>query len=91
MLQHFSDCITLPKLTERETEVRGLLATGRDNAGVARRLGGQHQDGASPRIQHHHHSCTLRRVRSHSFGTRRRVGRNYPCPLGAKKLECHHR
>jgi DNA-binding NarL/FixJ family response regulator len=28
-----------PQLTERETEVLGLLASGKDNAGVARRLG----------------------------------------------------
>jgi DNA-binding NarL/FixJ family response regulator len=33
-----------PELTERETEAVGLLAAGRDNAGVARRLGVQ--DGA---------------------------------------------
>ena len=42
MLQHFGHSAVaspFPQLTERETEVLGLLATGRDNAGVARRLG----------------------------------------------------
>jgi DNA-binding NarL/FixJ family response regulator len=42
MLQHFSHSAVaspFPQLTERETEVLGLLAAGRDNAGVARRLG----------------------------------------------------
>jgi DNA-binding NarL/FixJ family response regulator len=42
MLQHFGRAATsspFPELTERETEVVGLLAAGRDNVGVARRLG----------------------------------------------------
>ena len=42
MLQHFGHSAVaspFPQLTERETEVLGLLAAGRDNAGVARRLG----------------------------------------------------
>ena len=42
MLQHFSSVATtspFPQLTERETEVLGLLAAGLDNASVARRLG----------------------------------------------------
>jgi DNA-binding NarL/FixJ family response regulator len=42
MLQHFGRSAVaspFPQLTERETEVLGLLAAGRDNAGVARRLG----------------------------------------------------
>ena len=42
MLQHFSSAATsspFPQLTERETEVLGLLAAGMDNAAVARRLG----------------------------------------------------
>jgi DNA-binding NarL/FixJ family response regulator len=42
MLQHFGHSAAsspFPQLTERETEVLGLLAAGRDNAGVARRLG----------------------------------------------------
>jgi DNA-binding NarL/FixJ family response regulator len=42
MLQHFGQSAVaspFPQLTERETEVLGLLAAGRDNAGVARRLG----------------------------------------------------
>jgi DNA-binding NarL/FixJ family response regulator len=42
MLQHFGRSAAsspFPQLTERETEVLGLLAAGRDNAGVARRLG----------------------------------------------------
>ena len=42
MLSHFSRTAAsspFPQLTEREHEVLGLLATGRDNASVARRLG----------------------------------------------------
>jgi DNA-binding NarL/FixJ family response regulator len=42
MLQHFGRAATslpFPELTERETEVLGLLAAGRENTGVARRLG----------------------------------------------------
>jgi DNA-binding NarL/FixJ family response regulator len=42
MLSHFSRPAAsspFPQLTEREHEVLGLLATGRDNAAVARRLG----------------------------------------------------
>ena len=42
MLQHFGRSATsapFPQLTERETEVLALLAAGKDNAGVARRLG----------------------------------------------------
>ena len=42
MLGHFSRTAAsspFPQLTEREHEVLGLLATGRDNAAVARRLG----------------------------------------------------
>ena len=42
MLQHFGHSAVaspFPQLTERETEVLGLLAAGRDNAGVARRMG----------------------------------------------------
>ena len=42
MLQHFSAAATtspFPQLTERETEVLGLLAAGLDNAALARRLG----------------------------------------------------
>ena len=42
MLSHFSHTAAsspFPQLTEREHEVLGLLATGRDNAAVARRLG----------------------------------------------------
>jgi DNA-binding NarL/FixJ family response regulator len=41
MLQHFGRSAAsspFPQLTERETEVLGLLAAGHDNAGVARRL-----------------------------------------------------
>jgi DNA-binding NarL/FixJ family response regulator len=42
MLSHFSRTAAtspFPQLTEREHEVLGLLAAGRDNAAVARRLG----------------------------------------------------
>ena len=42
MLEHFGRSAVaspFPQLTERETEVLGLLASGKDNAGVARRLG----------------------------------------------------
>jgi DNA-binding NarL/FixJ family response regulator len=42
MLSHFGRTATaspFPQLTEREHEVLGLLAAGRDNAAVARRLG----------------------------------------------------
>jgi DNA-binding NarL/FixJ family response regulator len=42
MLHHFGRSAVsspFPQLTERETEVLGLLAAGKDNAGVARRLG----------------------------------------------------
>jgi DNA-binding NarL/FixJ family response regulator len=42
MLQHCGRAATsspFPELTERETEVLGLLAAGRDTAGVARRFG----------------------------------------------------
>jgi DNA-binding NarL/FixJ family response regulator len=42
MLQHFGRSAVsspFPQLTERETEVLALLASGKDNAGVARRLG----------------------------------------------------
>jgi DNA-binding NarL/FixJ family response regulator len=42
MLQHFGRSATslpFPQLTERETEVLALLASGKDNAGVAHRLG----------------------------------------------------
>jgi hypothetical protein len=89
MLQHFGRAATsspFPELTERKTEVLGLLAAGPGQRWGREALGRSAQDGASPSIQHHHHSCTLRRVRSHSFGTRRRVGRsrvgrNYPCHL----------
>jgi DNA-binding NarL/FixJ family response regulator len=53
MLQHFGRAATsspFPELTERETEVLGLLAAGRDNAGVAGRLG------VSPKTVHDHAS-----------------------------------
>jgi DNA-binding NarL/FixJ family response regulator len=42
MLQHFGRSAVsspFPQLTERETEVLALLASGKDNAGVAHRLG----------------------------------------------------
>jgi DNA-binding NarL/FixJ family response regulator len=42
MLSHFSRAAAsspFPQLTEREHEVLALLATGRDNAAIARRLG----------------------------------------------------
>lgn len=42
MLEHFGRAASsspFPQLTERESEVLGLLAAGRDNAAVARRLG----------------------------------------------------
>jgi DNA-binding NarL/FixJ family response regulator len=42
MLHHFGRSAVsapFPQLTERETEVLALLASGKDNAGVARRLG----------------------------------------------------
>jgi DNA-binding NarL/FixJ family response regulator len=41
MIQYFGcgDCIAFLEFTERETEVLGFLAAGRDNAGVGRRLG----------------------------------------------------
>jgi DNA-binding NarL/FixJ family response regulator len=42
MLSHFGRSATsapFPQLTERETEVLALLASGKDNAGVAHRLG----------------------------------------------------
>jgi DNA-binding NarL/FixJ family response regulator len=42
MLEHFGRSAVaspFPQLTERETEVLALLASGKDNAGVARRLG----------------------------------------------------
>jgi hypothetical protein len=98
MLQHFGRAATsspFPELTERETEVVGLLAAGRDNVGVARRLG------SAPRRCITTHptsspSCPSPPVGSRSPGARRRLGRSrvwaeLPCPLGVKKLECHHR
>jgi hypothetical protein len=99
MLQHFGRAATsspFPELTERETEVVGLLAAGRDNVGVARRLG------SAPRRCITTHptsspSCTsptdpgaVLRTRDAGLGGTW-VGLNYPCPLGVKKLECHHR
>ena len=46
-----------PELTERETEVLGLLAAGRDNVGVARRLG------VSPKTGHNHASNIITKLR----------------------------
>jgi DNA-binding NarL/FixJ family response regulator len=99
MLQHFGRAATsspFPELTERETEVLGLLAAGPGQRWGREALGGQ------PKTVHNHASNIITKLhvsdrsgailqtRAVGLG-RSRVGLNYPCPLGVKKLECHHR
>jgi DNA-binding NarL/FixJ family response regulator len=98
IFQHLGRAATsspFPELTERETEVLGLLAAGRDHAGVATRLG------VSPKTVHNHLSNIITKLhvsdRSEAIFRARDVGLGgagsgeLPCLLGAKKLECHHR
>ena len=72
MLQHFGRSAVaspFPQLTERETEVLGLLAAGRDNAGVARRLG------VSPKTVRNHVSNIITKLHGLVRPRLHRIGR----------------
>ena len=98
MLQHFGRAATSSPSpsSPSETEVLGLLAEGPGQSRSRRRLG------VSPKTVHNHASNIITKLhvsdRSRDILRARDVGLggagvglNYPCPLGVKKLECHHR
>jgi DNA-binding NarL/FixJ family response regulator len=99
MLQHFGRAATsspFPELTERETEVLGLLAAGpgqrwgRDALGVSPKTVHNHVSNIITKLHVSDRSGAIFRARDVGLGGTG-VGLNYPCPLGVKKLECHHR
>jgi DNA-binding NarL/FixJ family response regulator len=94
MLQHFGRAATsspFPELTERETEVLGLLAAGRgqrwgrEALGVSSKTVHNHASNIITKLHVSDRSGAILRARDVGLGGAG-VGLNYPCPLGVKSL-----